>query len=342
MQEKGDVFTHYERGLADLLERLGKDHERYVEALTYEQRLCENIAWVRRDGDTENWRAERAQVASALNRLALLEIGTSFNELCGFRASAKRLGAPLDLLFTNAGLPPDMPLHERLANLLMISLATIRENSVAVATQLLALFILSGLFAWWLAQSEPCWADDLWTCMGVVWLGLAVLPLVAGFLPQRREDELYKAFTLTIRQRVALWLDKAFGIYVSAYLGEVTAIVIWLGLNYAGQWANLGAAGKVTFWLIMEWLTFTLAFVGAVIATKYWENLLQSRRRADLETQHLLLGLGFPLIILPMIMVFGLATASFWSRWQTGGVTIGLALLIMGWMLGHKSRRRPS
>jgi len=238
-----DVFTPYEQGLAHLLKMLGQDHERYGEALTLEQRLRENIAQARLYGDTETRRAERAQIAHVLNSLVPQETGTSFNDLCGFPDSTKRLNTLVDPILTSIGLPPDMPLHERFANLLMISLAIVRQDSLAVATHLLALFILSGLFAWWLAQSERRWADYLWSSMGVVWLGLAVLPLIAGFLPQRREKGLHEAFTLTTRQRVALWLDQAFGTYVSAYLGEVATIVIWLILHYVAQSTTASRTG---------------------------------------------------------------------------------------------------
>ena len=78
-----DIFSIYERGLEDLLSRLGKGHPRYAEALTLESRLRENIAQARRYGDTETRRAERAQIVDQLNALALEHLGLSFNELCG-------------------------------------------------------------------------------------------------------------------------------------------------------------------------------------------------------------------------------------------------------------------
>ena len=76
-----DVLTSYETGLSLLLKRLGHDHPRYAEALTLQLRLLENLARVRRYGDTETNRAERAQVVDALNRLALETLGKSFNAL---------------------------------------------------------------------------------------------------------------------------------------------------------------------------------------------------------------------------------------------------------------------
>jgi hypothetical protein len=75
-----DAFSSYEHGLKALLERLGKDHPRYPEALTLQSRLLENIAHARLYGDNEIRRAERAQIVDGLNKLAM-ELGVSFVEL---------------------------------------------------------------------------------------------------------------------------------------------------------------------------------------------------------------------------------------------------------------------
>lgn len=77
-----DVFSGYESGLSEVLKQLGKDHSRYSEALTLQNRLLENIARARQYGDTEICRAERAQVVSSLNQLTLETLEASFNELC--------------------------------------------------------------------------------------------------------------------------------------------------------------------------------------------------------------------------------------------------------------------
>lgn len=78
-----DVFSAYERGLDALLERLGREHPRYPEALTLQLRMLENIAQTRRYGDTETRRADRSQIIDGLNHLAQsagLEV--TFNQLC--------------------------------------------------------------------------------------------------------------------------------------------------------------------------------------------------------------------------------------------------------------------
>ncbi|MCA9997806.1 MAG: hypothetical protein KDE56_18735 [Anaerolineales bacterium] len=77
-----DAFTNYERGLAELLKRLGDQHPRFGEALVYQHRLQENMSQARRYGDTESRRAGRAEIVDGLNRLALAEVGVSFNGLC--------------------------------------------------------------------------------------------------------------------------------------------------------------------------------------------------------------------------------------------------------------------
>jgi hypothetical protein len=337
-----DAFAHYEEGLNNLLEKLSKDSARYSELLVFEQRLRENIVQVRSYGDTETRRADRAQIVAALNQLALEETETNFNELCGFLASRRCLNALLNSPLTLVGLPPDMPLHERLTNLLMTGLGKVGEGSLALMMHLLALLILSVLFACWLARSDQCWANKLWSCLGVLWLGLTILPLIAGFLPQKREKDLQEMIEFTTRQRIALWLDKAFGAYVSAYLVELAATVGWLGLNYVGHWANMSVAGKTVFWLVVEWLAFVLSFVGTVIATKYWKNISESGRNVNLEVQHFLLGLGFPLIVFPAFMLFALVTSAFWRNWQTGSLAIGLSFLVLAWMLGRESAKGSS
>ncbi len=76
-----DTFSAYEVGLRQLLEKLGRDHPRYAEALTYQQRLEENISQARRYGDTETRGATRAEIVDRLNELALAELDVSFNEL---------------------------------------------------------------------------------------------------------------------------------------------------------------------------------------------------------------------------------------------------------------------
>ena len=78
-----DAFSSYEVGLSGLLAKLNRDHPCYADALVYQQRLLENIAQARRYGDTEDRRAERAQIVDALNRLALEAVGVSFNEVIG-------------------------------------------------------------------------------------------------------------------------------------------------------------------------------------------------------------------------------------------------------------------
>lgn len=78
-----DLYAAYEAGLDHLLARLGNEHPRYSEALTFQSRLLENIGQSRRHGDTETRRAERSQIVTALNELALTTLGQSFIDLCG-------------------------------------------------------------------------------------------------------------------------------------------------------------------------------------------------------------------------------------------------------------------
>lgn len=76
------MLSEYEDGMERLLDYLGQQHPRYGEALTFQQRLTDNIQHVRRYGDTETRRAERATIVDQLNSLTLDTAGRSFNELC--------------------------------------------------------------------------------------------------------------------------------------------------------------------------------------------------------------------------------------------------------------------
>lgn len=73
-----DSYSMYTRDLETLQGRLRKDHPRYSEALTLENRLLENIAQSQRYGDTEIRRAERAQIVESLNQLSLDTVGEPF------------------------------------------------------------------------------------------------------------------------------------------------------------------------------------------------------------------------------------------------------------------------
>jgi hypothetical protein len=230
-------------------------------------------------------------------------------------------------------------IHERLGNLAMVSLGQLSEKALAAILQITALGVLSALFAWWLVRCEGLFATHLWGCLATIWLGLTILPLVAGFLPQRREQNLYEQFHLTGKQRLALRLDKVFGIYISAFLGQVFALVTWLGLYYAGVWAVMSPALKGVFWFIVEWIALFLGFIGAVIMTKYWENLLQGNADTDLRFQHISLAAGFPVLIYPTLLLVSLGTLPLWQDPTLGCLTIALGFLVLAWMLSREAKK---
>jgi hypothetical protein len=78
-----DAYSSYEAGLRRLLEKLGPDHPRYSEALTYQQRLQENISQTREYGENETRRANRAEIIDCLNELTGAALDLPFKELCG-------------------------------------------------------------------------------------------------------------------------------------------------------------------------------------------------------------------------------------------------------------------
>lgn len=77
-----DPYTDYEYGIRELLRRMGPSHARYLEALTFQQRLNENIAKSRQFNDTPERESIRAEIINSLNRLSIETIGTSFSSLC--------------------------------------------------------------------------------------------------------------------------------------------------------------------------------------------------------------------------------------------------------------------
>lgn len=77
-----DPYYRYEVGLSRLRSRIDQGHSRYVELLTYEQRLRENLTNVRLYGDTSDRRAERTEIIHHLNEIALFVLKEPFNDLC--------------------------------------------------------------------------------------------------------------------------------------------------------------------------------------------------------------------------------------------------------------------
>lgn len=75
------MFSHYERGLTYLLKEIKSDHRFYLDVLTLQARLQENMSATRLYGDTESRRAERAEILSELNRITLSILGTPFGNL---------------------------------------------------------------------------------------------------------------------------------------------------------------------------------------------------------------------------------------------------------------------
>ena len=76
-----DEFAQYEVGIRRLLGQIDSDDSVYLDALTLEARLLENLVQSRQYGDTDTRRADRYRIIHELNRIALAELGTSFNEL---------------------------------------------------------------------------------------------------------------------------------------------------------------------------------------------------------------------------------------------------------------------
>lgn len=88
LHQTQSFLSRYESGLDILRERLGSDQPYYRDFLIDEQRLRENISSIRRFGDTERRRIERADIIVELNELALATLNVSFNDLCSLGIGA--------------------------------------------------------------------------------------------------------------------------------------------------------------------------------------------------------------------------------------------------------------
>jgi hypothetical protein len=77
-----DFYSVYEIGLSRLIERIGKTHSCYSEAVMYQHRLTENIKKSRRFGEDNSRQVERNEIIDGLNQLTFSILGISFNKLC--------------------------------------------------------------------------------------------------------------------------------------------------------------------------------------------------------------------------------------------------------------------
>ncbi|MDZ7959120.1 MAG: SUMF1/EgtB/PvdO family nonheme iron enzyme [Aulosira sp. DedQUE10] len=75
-------FISYQHGINKLLDLLGKQHPSYLNATTFQHRLQENINYVERYGDNENYRSTRHEILYQIDKLALENTGNNFAELC--------------------------------------------------------------------------------------------------------------------------------------------------------------------------------------------------------------------------------------------------------------------
>ena len=89
----------------------------------------------------------------------------------------------------------------------------------------------------------------------------------------------------------------------------------------------------------MALVTFALSLVGATIAVRYSWNLSKRGQAPRLQWQNILLGIGFPFIVYPSLILFALDTMPVWSRWQTGCLAVGIGFLWLVWLIRRGARR---
>lgn len=77
-----DDFAKYRSGIQQLLSRMGQNHLRFLETLTYQKQLEQNIIDTQRDGDTQTHRSERSEILERLNEVSISTLRVHFKELC--------------------------------------------------------------------------------------------------------------------------------------------------------------------------------------------------------------------------------------------------------------------
>ncbi|NJN67691.1 MAG: hypothetical protein HC884_13765 [Chloroflexaceae bacterium] len=77
-----DPDTYYRRGLLALLNRMGRDHPRYDEAVGYQQHLLAAVQEMQRHGDSPARQHTREALIAHLDTLASSVVSYSFDELC--------------------------------------------------------------------------------------------------------------------------------------------------------------------------------------------------------------------------------------------------------------------
>ncbi len=80
-QPSTDVFAALEAQTARLLAVLGPNHTRYLDALSFQDQLRQNLAAARRYGDTDTLRADRNRIVDQLNALSLETLKTGLSAL---------------------------------------------------------------------------------------------------------------------------------------------------------------------------------------------------------------------------------------------------------------------
>jgi len=90
----GEAFTPYEVGLEKLQQELGDQPERMQAFFDHKDRLCENLEFARRHGDSPTYIADRRRALDQLNGLSVEATGKSFHEVSGLSPEEPVLTGP--------------------------------------------------------------------------------------------------------------------------------------------------------------------------------------------------------------------------------------------------------
>lgn len=225
-------------------------------------------------------------------------------------------------------LKPQLPNYESATRILMYVLGRSDQNKLARWIYWTALLIIS--FSWALNLVEIEKNQSLLSMLLTLWAGAIVLPLLGGYSPQQEEKTILPRLK-TRSQRLALHLEKVFGLYIASFLAVVGLTLFALFLFYLGWWSWLPDALKIVGWMLAQWLIFVLSFLGAVIAIEYCKKRIKRRPPNHFRFTFGMLGLAaaFPLLLYPFFGFMVLLTKPTWQNPMLGLPILGIMFAVL-------------
>lgn len=226
--------------------------------------------------------------------------------------------------------PEQMSFVEKLGKYLMYGLHQLRGRSLISAMQIFAVFALMILLAWQLAEMTEIAAQSLPLAICLAWLAMAAIPFAVALVIGSQELTFRR--TLQPVQRRGLTVEKFFGAYVSAFIGQMLALVALLILDaYTGLWPAFSTFARFIFWLIAGCITLFLCLAGTAVAVTLWRNLVKEDRDVVRPwAGTLMLAIAFPFFVYPALAAFGVFALPLVRSPVFGAIALITAVFALG------------